>query len=129
LLFSLGMCLLDGPTPLDHAATFATERLERARSESLPSLGADMLHVLGLAEGRGGNLESARQSLADSTAISEELGLAYMAQWSKRSLGLVELAASNPESAERALRSSYDVLSEMGLKGSLGEAAVPLAGA
>src|SRR6185295_1267448 len=71
----------------------------------------------------------ARLVLAGSTAISEELGLAYMAQWSKRSLGRVELAAGNPEAAEQALRSSHDVLAEMGLKGSLGEAAVPLADA
>jgi class 3 adenylate cyclase len=129
LLFSLGMCLLDGPTPLERAAAFAKDRLELARAESLPSLEADMLHVLGVARGRMGDLESARQSLADSTAISEELGLAYMAQWSKRSLGRLELAAGNPEAAEQALRSSYDVLAEMGLKGSLGEAAVPLADA
>jgi class 3 adenylate cyclase/tetratricopeptide (TPR) repeat protein len=127
LLFSLGMCLLDGPTPLARAAAFANERLEHARAESLPSLEADMLHVLGVAEGRLGDLESARRSLAGSTTISEELGLAYMAQWSKRSLGRLELAAGNPEAAERELRSSYDLLAEMGLKGSLGEAAVPLA--
>ena len=52
-----------------------------------------------------------------------------MAQWSKRSLGHLELAAGDARAAEEALRSSYDVLDEMGLKGSLGEAAVPLADA
>jgi class 3 adenylate cyclase/tetratricopeptide (TPR) repeat protein len=129
LLFSMGICLLDGPTPLERAVAFAEERLDLARAKSLPSLEADMLHVLGTAEGRRGNLERARQTLADSTAISEELGLAYMAQWSKRSLGRVELAAGNAEAAEQALRSSFDLLTQMGLKGSLGESAVPLADA
>jgi class 3 adenylate cyclase/tetratricopeptide (TPR) repeat protein len=128
-LFALGMCLLDGPTHLDRAAEFATEWLEHARERALRSLEADMLHVLGAAEGRRGHLDKARRTLEASTAISQELGLAYMAQWSQRSLGSVELAAGEPQAAERALRASYDVLDEMGLKSSLGETAIPLADA
>ena len=86
-----------------------------------------MLHVLGVGEGRRARFERGRQALADSTAISEELGLSYMAQWSQRSLGRLELVAGEPVAAERALRRSYDLLSEMGLNSSLGEAAIPLA--
>jgi class 3 adenylate cyclase/tetratricopeptide (TPR) repeat protein len=125
--FALAMCLIEGPTPLDEAAAFAQERLELARGRGLLSFEADMLHVLGLAEARRGRFEEGRDALRSSTAISEELGLRYMAQWSKRSLGHLELAAGDPRAAEHALRSSYDVLDEMSLKGSLGEAAVPLA--
>jgi class 3 adenylate cyclase/tetratricopeptide (TPR) repeat protein len=128
-LFALGVCLLDGPAHLDRAAEFATEWLEHARAGALRSLEADMLHVLGVAEGRRGHLERARRTLRASTEISQELGLAYMAQWSQRSLGNVELAAGEPQAAEQALRSSYEVLDEMGLKSSLGETAIPLADA
>jgi tetratricopeptide (TPR) repeat protein len=129
VLFSLGMCLLDGPAPLDRAVSFAEEQLELARASDLRSLEADMLHVLGAGQARRGDFGPARLSLASSTAISEELGLRYMAQWSKRTLGHLELLAGEPAAAEKALRWSYDVLAEMGLKSSLGEAAVPLAAA
>jgi tetratricopeptide (TPR) repeat protein len=86
-----------------------------------------MLHVLGEGEARQGRFGPARLSLESSTAISEELGLKYMAQWSRRTLGHLELWAGESRAAEKALRRSYDVLSEMGLNSSLGEAAVPLA--
>jgi hypothetical protein len=93
------------------------------------SMEADMLHVLGVAEGRRARFEEARRSLADATAISDELGLSYMASWSERSLGRMELAAGDSRAAERALRRSHDVLSDMGLNSTLGEAAIPLADA
>jgi tetratricopeptide (TPR) repeat protein len=86
-----------------------------------------MLHLLGLADGRRGRFDESRRALECSTAISEELGLAYMAQWSKQSLGVLELGAGDAVAAERALRSSFEVLSEMGLNSTLGETAVPLA--
>jgi class 3 adenylate cyclase/tetratricopeptide (TPR) repeat protein len=129
VLFSLGMCLLDGPAPLDRAVAFAEERLELARANGLRSLEADLLHVLGAGEARQGRFGPARLSLESSTAISEELGLRYMAQWSKRTLGHLELWAGEPRAAEKALRWSYEVLSEMGLNSSLGETVVPLANA
>jgi class 3 adenylate cyclase/tetratricopeptide (TPR) repeat protein len=129
VLFSLGMCLLDGPTPLDRAVAFAEERLELARAGGLRSLEADMLHVLGAGEARQARFGPARLSLESSTAISEELGLTYMAQWSKRTLGQLELWAGEPRAAEEVLRWSYDLLSKMGLNSSLGETAVPLANA
>jgi class 3 adenylate cyclase/tetratricopeptide (TPR) repeat protein len=125
--FAMGFCLLEGPAPLERAVRFAAEQLELARARGMLSFEADMLHLLGAGEARRGRFETARQSLADSTAISEELGLAYMAQWSSRSLGRLELAAGDPVAAEKALRWSHGVLVEMGLKGSLGETAVPLA--
>ena len=123
----MGTCLLDGPAPLERAVAFVGERLELARRQGLRSLEADMLHVLGSAEARRGHFDQARLALKASTAISEELGLAYMSQWATRSLGHLELAAGDPRAAERAFRWSYDVLTEMELKSSLGEAAVPLA--
>lgn len=129
VLFSLGMCMLDGPTPLERAVEFAEERLELARASGLRSLEADMMHVLGAGEARLGRFGPARLSLAGSTAISEELGLKYMAQWCRRTLGHLELWAQEPRAAEAALRSSYEVLNEMGLHSSLGETAVPLADA
>jgi class 3 adenylate cyclase len=125
--FALGQCLLDGPAPLGEAVAFAEERLALARQRLMRSFEADMLHLLGLGEGRRGNFERAREALADSAAISEELGLKYMAQWSRRSMGHVELLSGDAVAAEQALRASYRVLEEMGLKSSLGEAAVPLA--
>jgi tetratricopeptide (TPR) repeat protein len=125
--FAMGMCLLDGPAPLADATAFARERLAAAHDRSMRSMEADMLHLLGVAETRAGRFAEARQSLEASAAISEELGLLYMAQWAQRNLGHLELAAGNPRLAESALRKSWDVLTAMGLNSSLGETAVPLA--
>jgi tetratricopeptide (TPR) repeat protein len=129
IFFALGMCLLEGPAPLGRAVAFSRERLDLARQKGRRSLEADMLHLLGIGETRRGRFKAGREALTHSTAISEELGLRYMAQWSKRSLGHLELLAEDPRGAEHALRWSYEVLDEMDLKGSLGEAAVPLADA
>jgi len=125
--FAMGMCLLDGPAPLEDAAEFARERLAAARERSMRSMEADMLHLLGVAETRAGRFAEARQALEASAEISEELGLLYMAQWAQRNLGHLELAAGNPRLAEGALRKSWEVLTAMGLNSSLGETAVPLA--
>jgi hypothetical protein len=127
--FAIGMCLLDGPARLEQAIEFAGERLELARARGMRSMEADMLHVLGAGEGRRARFDEGRRALESSTAISEELGLAYMAQWSRRNLGCLELAAGDAPAAEHALRSSYDVLAEMGINSTLGEAAIPLADA
>ena len=81
----------------------------------------------GRCPGRRGDFEAGRAALEESSRISDELGLRYMAQWSKRNLGHLELAAGDPAAAERVLRDSWDVLVEMGLDSSLGETAVPLA--
>jgi len=86
-----------------------------------------MLHLLGAGLGRQGDFDAGRAALEEASAISEELGLRYMAQWSRRHLGHLELAAGEPAAAERVLRDSWDVLTEMGLNSSLGETAVPLA--
>jgi class 3 adenylate cyclase/tetratricopeptide (TPR) repeat protein len=127
--FALAMCLIEGPAPLAEAAAFANERLELARAHGLRSFEADMLHVLGLAEGRRGRFQEGRTALETSGAISDELGLRYMAQWSRQSLGRLELSAGDFRAAEAALRTSYEVLLEMGLRSTLGESAVPLADA
>jgi class 3 adenylate cyclase len=127
LSFALAMCLIEGPAPLAEAAAFAEEQLLLARRLDVRSFEADMLHVLGLAEARRGNFDNGRAALESAAAISEELGLRYMAQWARRSLGKLEIAAGDAAAAERALRASYEVLDEMGLKGSMGETAVPLA--
>jgi class 3 adenylate cyclase/tetratricopeptide (TPR) repeat protein len=129
LLFAIGMCRLDGPAPLAGTVAYAQERLEFARARELRALESDMLHVLGAAEGRMGRFDTGRRALSESAAISQELGLAYMAQWSRRSLGQLELAAGDAKAAERALRESEAVLIEMGLRSSLGETVVPLAAA
>ena len=87
-----------------------------------------MLHVLGAARAVAADFDAGRAALEESSRISEELGLRYMVQWSKRSLGHLELAAGEPAAAERALRDCWDVLVEMGLDSSLGEIAVPARG-
>ena len=125
--FAMGMCLLDGPAHLERAVAFAQEHLSAARERSMRAMEADMLHVLGVALGRRGSFDEARAALSESTAISEDMGLLYMSQWSKRSRGRMELSAGDALAAERALRESWDVLTQMGLQSSLGETAVPLA--
>ena len=78
---------------------------------------------------RGGRDTSspAARALDSSAAISEELGLAYMAQWSRRSLGRLELAARRSGGGRAGAPGEPEVLIEMGLIGSLGETVVPLA--
>ncbi len=125
--FAMGMCLLDGPAPLARATGFAEEHLAAARARSMRAMEADMLHVLGVGLARRAAFGAARAALSASTAISEDMGLLYMSQWSKRSRGRLELAAGDAVAAERALRESWDVLTQMGLHSSLGETAVPLA--
>ena len=127
ICFATGMCLLDGPAPLAQATRFAEDHLAAARERSMRAMEADMLHVLGVGLGRRGNFDDARAALSESTAISEDMGLLYMSQWSKRSRGRMELAAGDAVTAERVLRESWDVLTKMGLESSLGETAVPLA--
>ncbi len=127
--FALGMCLLEGPDPLDAAVAFAVEHLDEARARGLRSLEGDMLHVLGIAEGRRARFENGRAALRAAAEISEDLGLRYMGQWANRSLGQLELNACEPAAAEQALRASYEVLVEMGLNGSLSESCVLLADA
>ena len=94
--FALGMCLLEGPDPLDAAVAFAVEHLDEARARGLRSLEADMLHVLGIAEGRRARFENGRAALRAAVEISEDLGLRYMGQWAHRSLGQLELNAREP---------------------------------
>jgi class 3 adenylate cyclase/tetratricopeptide (TPR) repeat protein len=125
--FAMGMCLLDGPAHLERAVAFAQEHVGAARERTMRAMEADMLHVLGVGLGRQGKFDEARAALSESTAISEDMGLLYMSQWSKRSRGRMELAAGDAVEAERALRESWDVLTQMGLQSSLGETAVPLA--
>ena len=82
-----GMCLLEGPAPLDAAVAFAVEHLDEARARGLRSLEADMLHVLGIAEGRRARFDNGRAALRAASEISEELGLRYMAQWAQALAG------------------------------------------
>ena len=125
--FAMGMCLIDGPAHLERAVAFARDHLAAARERSMRGMEADMLHVLGVALGRQGHFDEARAALSESTAISEDMGLLYMSQWSKRSRGRMELAAGDAVAAERALRDSWDVLTQMGLQSSLAETGIPLA--
>ena len=96
VLCEFGMALLDGPAPLEEAAAFAEEQLAAARAQELRGVEADMLHVLGAAQGRRGDFNAGRAALEESSRISEDLGLRYMVHWSKRSLGHLELAAGEP---------------------------------
>ena len=59
VLFEIGMCLIDGPRPLEEAVAFARERLDAARAQELRGVEADMLHVLGAALGRRGDFDAA----------------------------------------------------------------------
>ena len=123
----MGMCLLDGPAPLAQATEFAERHLAAARERSMQAMEADMLHLLGVGLGRRARFDEGRDALSESIAMSQDLGLLYMAQWGQRSLGRLELSAGDPQAAEHELRESWDVLTRMGLTSSLSETAVPLA--
>ncbi len=127
VLFEIGTCLIDGPAPLDEAVVFARDRLDAARAAGAARRGGGHAARTGRRPGTMRRLRSGPPALEESSRISDELGLRYMAQWSKRNLGHLELAAGDPAAAERVLRDSWDVLVEMGLNSSLGETAVPLA--
>ena len=67
----------------------------RARAQHARDGGRHAARARRRRSGGAGDFDEARAALSESTAISEDMGLLYMAQWSKRSRGRMELAAGD----------------------------------
>jgi len=102
--------VLFGPTPVPAGIRRCEEIRQllrgnlRAQSEILPALGG--LHAM------TGRFESARELLAESDAILEELGFTIHSapEWA----AFIALLAGDPAAAERRLRAGYERLAAMG---------------
>jgi tetratricopeptide (TPR) repeat protein len=121
LLFSLML----GPTPVE-AAIEECERIRQATA-AIPQARAGVLSVLGPLEARRGRFDVARQLMAESRAIHEELGYRLYETGSSLQYALIELLAGDPVAAELELRRVYEALTRIGRKHFLAAVAILLA--
>jgi predicted ATPase/class 3 adenylate cyclase/DNA-binding winged helix-turn-helix (wHTH) protein len=102
-----------GPTPVPEGI----RRCDEIRDEVSGNLGAEAWTLRSLAglHAMDGRFELARELLADSNAIFEELGQTLNSSVSHVD-GIVEMLAGDPAAAERHLLEGYRALEEMGDK-------------
>ena len=113
-----------GPTPVPEGI----RRCDEIRDEVSGNLGAEAWTLRSLAglHAMDGRFELARELLADSNAIFEELGQTRNSSVSHVD-GIVEMLAGDPAAAERHLLEGYRALEEMGDKAFLSTTAAYLA--
>ncbi len=113
-----------GPTPV----SVGIHRCEKIRVEVSGNLGSEAWTLRSLAglHAMDGRFELARELLAASSAIFEDLGQTLNSSVSHVD-GIVEILAGNPAAAERHLRAGYRALEEMGDKAFLSTTAAYLA--
>jgi class 3 adenylate cyclase/tetratricopeptide (TPR) repeat protein len=112
-LAQVAQALYWGPTN----AALGTARLERMLEESAGDrvIQARLMRCLSGFRGMQGRFEEARQLLAESGAIFEELGMRHLSVTQSFFSGPMELLwADRPRVAEAALRASCDALQGMG---------------
>jgi tetratricopeptide (TPR) repeat protein len=100
-----------GPTPV----TDGIRRCDAIRREvsGNPATAADVLQSLAALHAMEGRFDQARELLANSSAVFEELGLTLTTA-SGHDRAWIELLAGDPVAAERSLRTGYATLQEMG---------------
>jgi class 3 adenylate cyclase/tetratricopeptide (TPR) repeat protein len=106
--------MAQGPTPSAEVILFAERELELARAKSYRVLEAGALLHLGRMLAMLGRFEEARQQVAMSRRICEELGMRFWAAVTWQVSGLIELLADDPAAAEQQLRSGYRELEQFG---------------
>jgi len=113
-----------GPTPVPEGI----RRCDEIRVEVSGNLGSEAWTLRSLAglHAMDGRFELARELLADSNAIFEELGQTLNSSVSHLD-GIVEMLAGDPAAAERRLLEGYRALEEMGDKAFLSTTAAYLA--
>ena len=103
-----------GPTPTDEVVGFAEAQLQWARARGHRWLETGALMHLGQVQAMRGRFEEARDLVAQSRAICEDLGLAVLAAALSQISGAVERLADDVAAAERELRRGHDALEALG---------------
>jgi predicted ATPase/class 3 adenylate cyclase len=111
-LGALGVSGMWGRTPAAEAIRRTEAILEQARGR--PSAEAATLKGLAALRAMTGDFAEARELMARSLAILEEIGRKVVLAGSAQTAGYVELLAGDPVAAERALRRGYDLLEALG---------------
>jgi class 3 adenylate cyclase/tetratricopeptide (TPR) repeat protein len=106
-----------GPLPVADAARRCEEILGRPGEQR--RIRASALRALAGLRAMEGRFDEARELVADSRAILEDLGLLVTAAATAETAGLVELLAGDVQAAERELRAGYDRLERIGRTSSL----------
>ncbi len=107
----VALSLVLGPTPV----AGAIERCEAIRQEvsGNRAAAADVLQSLAALHAMEGRFDQARDLLAGSSAVFEELGLT-LTTVAGHDRAWVELLAGDPVAAEQSLRAGYSTLEQMG---------------
>jgi class 3 adenylate cyclase/DNA-binding winged helix-turn-helix (wHTH) protein len=120
----VAVSLVLGPTPVADGI----RRCEGIRREvsGNPAAAADVLQALAALHAMEGRFDHARELLADSSAVFEDLGLT-LTTVAGHDRALVELLAGDPVAAEQCLRVGYSTLEQMGETNLLSTSAAYLA--
>jgi class 3 adenylate cyclase/tetratricopeptide (TPR) repeat protein/DNA-binding winged helix-turn-helix (wHTH) protein len=120
----VALSLVLGPTPVADAI----RRCEAIQSEvsANPAAAADVLQSLAALHAMEGRFDQARDLLAISSAVFEELGLT-LTSLAGHDRAWIELVAGDPVAAEQSLRAGYSTLEEMGETNLLSTSAAYLA--
>jgi class 3 adenylate cyclase/DNA-binding winged helix-turn-helix (wHTH) protein len=120
----VALSLVLGPTPVAEGIP-RCEAIQRDVSGN-PAAAADVQQSLAALHAMEGRLDRARELLANSSTVFEDLGLT-LTTVAGHDRALVELMAGDPVSAERSLRAGYSTLEEIGESNLLATSAAYLA--
>lgn len=126
---TLGFVTWAGINSGDDIRRVLAENLAFAREHNRPGMEAHMLRIQAVEEARHGRVPEARQQLAASVAILEDLGALVDIAGTASLRGAVEFLADQPGAREDVLREGYERLSAMGERGILSTVAADLADA
>jgi class 3 adenylate cyclase/tetratricopeptide (TPR) repeat protein len=117
---------LYGPTPVADVVRRCEEILTSEPGNRTVQ-GARALRTLGALRAMQGRFDEAREHLARSREILDDLGLKLRAAFGSEAAGFLEMLAGDPAAAERELRSGYEALERLGERGSASTVAALLA--
>jgi tetratricopeptide (TPR) repeat protein len=117
---------LYGPTPVADVIRRCDEILTSEPGDRTVQ-GARALRTLGALRAMQGRFEEAREHLARSREILDDLGLKLRAAFGSEAAGFLEMLAGDPAAAERELRAGYEALERLGERGSASTVAALLA--
>jgi class 3 adenylate cyclase/tetratricopeptide (TPR) repeat protein len=108
------LALPTGPASAREAIAQAEVELERARTAGGRRIESAALLVLAIFSAFEERFDEARQQLAESAAIDEELGGGRSSGFHYTPAGMIELLAGDVSGAERELRHGYETLRDRG---------------
>jgi class 3 adenylate cyclase/tetratricopeptide (TPR) repeat protein len=126
---SLASVMFQGISPAPDIDRISAETLTFARQHGRPGMEAFALRAQAIEVARRGRMPEARRLLAQSVAITEDLGLPFLVAATSWNRAYVEFLAGDSAARERMLRAGYEQMSAMGERGFLSTIAANLADA